>query len=80
MATNKHRNLTVENLTVTGALTLPEGALPAPEAAETRPVAPYPLPLPERLTMAALADRQEYLIGVLVEAGLIAPGPRPEGV
>jgi hypothetical protein len=77
MGTAKHRNLTVDTLTVTGTLTVPEGALPAPVAAEQRPVAPHPLPLPEKTTNAALRDRVEFLTSVLIEAGLIHPVARP---
>jgi hypothetical protein len=72
MATNKHTNLTVNNLTVTGTYTGPEAA----PAAASGPVAPHPLPLPKKPTMAALEARVEFLTGVLVEAGLIHPVPR----
>lgn len=77
MGTTKHRNLTVDTLTVTGSVSLPAGALPDPVQAERAPVAPHPLPLPEKTTMAALRDRVEYLTGVLLEAGLIHPVERP---
>lgn len=87
MATQKHRNLSVETLEVTGTLTV--NGKPYTEAGgdvfnvtveETTisAVAPYPLPLPEKTTMAALRDRVEFLTSVLVAAGLIAePQDRP---
>lgn len=43
-----------------------------PAPAFPTPIAPYPMALPEKLTMAALRDRQEYLLGVLVQAGIIS--------
>lgn len=82
MGTQKHRNLSVENLTVTGTFTAPEGAgqvinVTVIEETAQAPVAPHPLPI-EKLTMVALEARVEFLTSVLVEAGLIArPQARP---
>jgi hypothetical protein len=77
MATNKHTNLTVTNLTVTGTLITPDGALPAPGAAVQLPVAAHVPVLPHKTTVAELRDRVEYLTSVLVEAGLIEAVPAP---
>lgn len=84
MGTQKHRNLTVDNLTVTGTLTAPEGALGTIEVhnhpGPALPVAPHPLPLPEKTTMAALRDRVEFLTDTLIAAGLIHHVPRRDHI
>ncbi len=74
MGTMKTRSLTVENLRVTGQLVHDN----APEPGQAVPVAPHPLPLPEKITMAALRDRVEFLTWALIEAGIIHPVPRAE--
>lgn len=70
MGSTKHTSITVSNLRVTGEFV--HDNAPAVAAVTAHPVAEYPAPLPSQLTMAALRDRQDYLIGVLVQAGLIA--------
>ncbi len=77
MGTTKHRNLTVDTLTVTGSVTLPEGAFPAPAVVEAIPAAPHVPVLPQKTTVAELRDRVEYLTEVLVHAGLIEATPAP---
>lgn len=86
MATQKHRNLSVETLEVTGTLTVNGEPYTAGgdvinvtvEETTLGAVAPHPLPLPEKTTMAALRDRVEFLTSTLVAAGLIAePQDRP---
>lgn len=78
MGTTKQHSLTVDtftakHLTVTGTVTFSGGAAPAPVEAPPAPV------LPEKVTVAALADAYRELVDTLITAGtLSAPVAAPD--
>jgi hypothetical protein len=69
--------LTVEELTVAGQRLDPANFTPAEVEAFVPPKAPAPLP--EKLTMAALAQAHRDLVDTLVTAGLLAPHEGADG-
>ncbi|ALY09554.1 hypothetical protein SEA_LISARA_26 [Arthrobacter phage LiSara] len=71
-------HLTVHNLTVLDGVTLPDGTIPEPAEVEAIEPPMAPAPLPEKLTMVALAEYLTGTVDALVAAGVLKPFAGPQ--